>query len=142
MNLLLRLLGLEPGADVNQVVEGSWRVSHALSPAIFYAIVGVGLLLAFVNFLPWISMRLSVRIWTCLLRLAVLAALLLVLTGVEWHVGLDLNQRQNWTVLVDDSASMVDFDAMSICAKADFLIWRSSEVSTTLRWQTAARGRW
>lgn len=120
MNFLLRMLGLKTGADVDRVVEGSWRVSHDLPPTVLYTVVGIGLVLAFINFLPWISMRLSVRIWTCLLRLAMLALLLVVLERVEWHVGLDLNQRQNWTVLVDDSASMStrDVDGQSRYAAA------------------------
>jgi hypothetical protein len=71
----------------------------------------VGLALALVNFLPWVSMRPSVRIGTCLLRLAMLALLLAVLGGLEWKVQLEMNERPRWTVLLDDSASMATRDA-------------------------------
>ena len=85
---------------------GSWQWSHPLPGPVMALVIVLGLALALVNFLPQISMRLSVRIWTFLLRLAMLALLLLVANGLEWHVDLELNKKQSWSVLVDDSASM------------------------------------
>lgn len=111
MNWLLKLLGLPHSEDVHRIVDGSWTLSQPLPPVLFFAILAIGLALAFVNFLPWVSMRLSVRIWTCLLRLAMLAVLLAVLGGLEWKVQLEMNERPRWTVLLDDSGSMATTDA-------------------------------
>ncbi len=55
-------------------------------------------------------MRLRVRLSTFLLRLGMLLVLIAVLVGLEWHVRLELNQPQQWTVLVDDSGSMAAAD--------------------------------
>jgi hypothetical protein len=111
MTALLRLLGLESGADVLRVTASNWHTTRALPwpwLALFAAAV---LVLAAVNFAPRIGMRVSVRLATALLRLALGALLLAVLLGVEWHLRLDLGERQQWTVLVDDSASMGTRDA-------------------------------
>jgi hypothetical protein len=110
MNMLLRLLGLEHGTEVHRIVDSGWRVTQPVPSGVLYAVVILGACLALVNFLPKVSMRASVRIWTFLLRLAMLGALLVVLYGIEWHLGLELNEKQHWVLLVDDSASMAPAD--------------------------------
>lgn len=110
MNVLLRLLGLEGTPDVHRVLGGDWHLNRPLPPTLVYAIIVLGVVLAFINFLPQLSMRLSVRIGTCLCRLAMVAVLLVVLSGVEWQARLELNEMQQWVVLVDDSASMATRD--------------------------------
>lgn len=110
MTTWLRLLGLESGAEVQRVIDSAWRLTQPLAPAALYLLLAVGLALAFVNFLPQLRMRTSVRLWTFLLRLAMIALLLLVLQGVEWHLELELSQRQHWLALIDDSASMATRD--------------------------------
>jgi hypothetical protein len=111
MNFLLRLLGLDQADEVNRVVAGHWHFSRPLPEWLLAIVILIGLVLAFINFHPRIAMRFSVRLGTCLLRLALLAVLLAVLAGLEWQIDVSLNERQNWTVLVDDSASMATRDA-------------------------------
>ena len=110
MTAWLRLLGLESGADVHRIVQSSWQVTHDLPGWVFYMLLSLGLVLAAVNLLPQIAMRTSVRVWTFVLRLAAALLLLVVLAGVEWHLALELNEKQQWTVLLDDSASMATED--------------------------------
>ncbi len=110
MNFLLKLLGLEPGADVHRLAGGTWSAAHELPWQLLSLVCLVGLALAALNFLPWISMRLGVRLSTFALRLGMLLVLIAVLVGLEWHVRLELNEPQQWTVLVDDSASMAAAD--------------------------------
>lgn len=105
-NFLLTLLGLQGAPDVHRIVGGDWHMSRPLPPALVYAIIAVGLVLAFMNFHPRLSMRTSVRIGTCLCRLAMVAVLLVILCGLEWQARLETNQMQQWVVLMDDSASM------------------------------------
>jgi hypothetical protein len=123
MNFLLRLLGLEGTPDVYRVAGGDWRISRPLPPALLYALIALGLVLALLNFHPRVSMRLSVRIQTFLLRLAMLAVVLVILCGIEWQAHLQLNEPQQWVVLVDDSASMatrdVDGQERFTAARAD-----------------------
>jgi len=130
MNFLLRLLGLDDASDVHRVVDGSWSLRQALPAWLLGTVIAVGLILAFLNFHPRIAMRFSVRVGTCLLRLAMLAVLLAVLCGLEWQVDVQLNERQNWTVLVDDSASMATRDvsdqARFSAARADLDKLRSA----------------
>ncbi len=123
MTFLLRLLGLEPGGDVHGVSGGEWHAGRAVPPGVLALIVLVGLALACVNFLPWIAMRLSVRLGTFVLRLTMLAVLLVVLTAVEFQAEVTTNERQQWVVLLDDSGSMAtkdeDGDSRYTAALAD-----------------------
>ncbi|MFM9194222.1 MAG: hypothetical protein ACKOWG_00475, partial [Planctomycetia bacterium] len=70
-----------------------------------------------------LALRASVRVWTFLLRLAMLALLLVVLARIEWQATFAVREPAKWTVLVDDSASMAtrDVDGRSRfeAAKAD-----------------------
>jgi hypothetical protein len=123
MTFLLRLLGLEGTPDVFRVAGGDWRISRPLPPALLYMLIALGLALALLNFLPQVSMRLGVRLQTFVLRLAMLAVLLVILCGVEWQAHLELNEPQQWVVVVDDSASMatrdVDSQERFTAARAD-----------------------
>jgi hypothetical protein len=110
MNFLLKLLGYEQSGDVHRIVEGDFHSSHAVAPVVLWAIVTVGLLLALVNFLPRLAMRPSVRLWTFFLRVGMVVVLLAIVAGVEWHLQLEINEKQRWTVVVDDSASMATPD--------------------------------
>lgn len=120
MNRLLQLLGLESSADVDRVLQGSWRAGQELPVVVLWAVGIAGVLLACINFLPQIAMRTSVRVGTFVLRLALVALLIGVLCRLEWHVELALRNPQQWTVLVDDSASMgtKDVDGKSRFAAA------------------------
>ena len=106
MKGLLRWLGLEEGADVFQILEHRWHAAEPLSEAVAWSIVLFGLFVAGINFLPQISMRNSVRVWTFFLRMGMVALLLFCLSRVELHLDLQLNKKQEWVALVDDSASM------------------------------------
>ncbi|MDA0841156.1 MAG: hypothetical protein O2857_25590 [Planctomycetota bacterium] len=106
MKELLQWLGMEKGADVFQILEHRWYAAEPLSERVVWCIVLFGLLVACINFLPQISMRTSVRVRTFFLRLGMVAVLLFCLNRVELHLELQLNRRQEWVALVDDSASM------------------------------------
>src|SRR4051812_41350206 len=101
MNALLKILGLAEGTDVHRVVSSNWYLSQPLPTVFLVLLLALGLVLASINFLPWISMRPSVRLGTFLLRLAMLGVLLLAVYGIEWHLNLELNEKQRWTVLID-----------------------------------------
>src|SRR5690242_15269070 len=103
MNFLLRFLGLDSSHDIHRVTGGDWHLSRPLAPVLLWLVVGVGVLLALVNFLPQIAMRLRVRVGTFLLRLGLVALLLVVLAGVEWQATVETNEKQQWVVVVDDS---------------------------------------
>jgi hypothetical protein len=103
---LIRLLSQD-----GRLLEGSWQVSRPLDLAWLILILVFGLLLALVNFLPWLAMRWQLRVTTFVLRLAMLAVLLAVICGLEWRVRLEVEQQQSWTVRLDDSASMATRDA-------------------------------
>jgi len=111
MTLLLRLLGLEGGTSVESIVDAAWKITKPPSDGLLALVVGVALLLAAINFLPQIKMRASVRLWAFLLRLAMAALLLVVITQVELHLNLKLEEPQHWVVVVDDSGSMATADA-------------------------------
>jgi len=110
MNVLLQLLGLESGSRVDSVARWYWRSGNPLPAWLVYFIAIVGVLIALVNFLPQLKMRLSVRVWTFFLRLGMVALLLGLFQQVELHLRLKLQQKQRWVVLVDDSASMATED--------------------------------
>jgi len=110
MRYLLQLLGFEQGRDVHRLIDGVWNIDPVLPAWGLYVVLAVGVMLALVNFLPRLSMRLWVRLATFLLRLGMVAVLLAILLGLEWHIAVELNERQNWMVLVDDSASMATRD--------------------------------
>ena len=110
MNTLLRLLGLDSGTDVGAVEQYAWRITRPLAPGWLYALVALALVLACVNFLPRIRMRRTVRVGTFLLRLGMAGLLLVILMQIELHLDLKVRQKQTWTVLVDDSASMATAD--------------------------------
>src|SRR5262245_8975905 len=110
MNALLRFLGLEPGHDVRGITGYEWQVSHPLEPVLLWLLVGLGLLLALVNFLPRIAMRPRNRVASFLLRLAMLGVLLVVLAGVELEADVVTNEKQQWVILLDDSGSMATKD--------------------------------
>ena len=111
MSTLLRLFGLESGADVYRAVDSSWHVTRHVPAVWWYGVLAVGLALALLNFSPRVSMRPGLRCATFALRLGMLGLLLLVLAGVEWRVLLELNEPQRWVALIDDSASMATRDA-------------------------------
>jgi len=107
---LLRMLGLEKGADVLRIHDWNWLTPTEWPDGVLTAVGIVGLFLALVNFLPRISMRRSTRIWTFTLRVAMTGLLLAMLCGLTLHMDLDLSKPQHWLVLVDDSASMTTPD--------------------------------
>lgn len=111
MNSLLWLLGLSGSDRVRAVAGHSWSAARPIAPVLFWLIVAAGLALAAVNFLPRLRMRMRVRVLTALLRLAMIAVLLAVLCRLELHLLLDLVRKQQWLVMVDDSASMATEDA-------------------------------
>jgi hypothetical protein len=114
---------MEPGHDVHGVTDGEWNVSRPIAPGLLWMLIVLGVLLATVNFLPIIAMRLSVRIGTCILRLGMVYILLLVLMGVEFQATVQTNEKQQWVVLLDDSGSMAVKDTEAgtrySAAKAD-----------------------
>jgi hypothetical protein len=109
MNLIYRLF--DPTSDIARVVSGSWHASRPVDSGWLWLLVGVGVLLAGLNFLPQLAMRTSVRIGTFAIRLCLLGLLLVVLCGVEYEATVETNEKQQWTVLLDDSASMATRDA-------------------------------
>ena len=110
MTAWLRLLGLEAGADVHHVLRADWALTRPLPGVWLAVVVALALLLAGMNFLPFVAMRPSVRVATAVLRLGMAALLLAVLAGVEWRLHVALNQPQQWLAVVDDSASMATRD--------------------------------
>ncbi len=106
MNTLLHLMGLDGATHVEKITSSAWQFSQPLAPWLFYSILGIGGILAGLNLLPQIGMRKSVRAGTVLLRLAMAGLLLVILGHLEWHFTAETAVRPEWTVLVDDSASM------------------------------------
>jgi hypothetical protein len=106
MNFLLRLIGLDAFSDVRAVESVHWQATRDVPLWLACLVGGIGLLLAVVNFLPIIRMRLATRIVTALLRLGMVALLLLLLFQVVLQVRLTLNEQQRWLAVVDDSGSM------------------------------------
>lgn len=102
----LRLMGLESGARVDQMVSSRWIGNPLASPTLFYAVLGLTLLLAAISLLPWINMRRRVRVYTFLARLGMGALLLAAMAGTTWRVRLRLHEKPQWVVLLDDSGSM------------------------------------
>jgi uncharacterized membrane protein len=146
MNTLLWLCGLEGGTAVARIVESSWRAAAPLARPWLVGLVGLGLVLAAINLLPQLALRMSVRLWTFLLRLAMLGLLLVVLQRIEWHTTLAVREPARWTVLLDDSASMatrdVDTRSRYEAAKADLakLVDRvGDDVAITVRPLSGAR---
>jgi len=109
MNALLRLLGLG-GGSVDSMVDYYWKAAHPVSHGLLYFILAAGIVLAAINFLPQVKMRMSIRIWTFLLRLGMVALLLALAQQLELHLKLKLQEKQGWLVVVDDSASMATLD--------------------------------
>lgn len=106
MNLLLRLLGLDASSDVRSIDAVDWQAARDVPLWLACLVAGAGLLLALVNFLPVVRMRLATRIVTALLRLGMVGLLLLLVFQVGLQLRLTLNDRQRWLALVDDSGSM------------------------------------
>lgn len=106
MNALLHLLGLDAATRVEKITASVWQFSQPLAPWLLYSLLGLGVILAGLNLLPQIGMRRSVRAATVLLRLAMLGLLLVILGHLEWHFSAETAVQPEWTVLVDDSASM------------------------------------
>ena len=111
MTSLLRLLGLDAHSAVESIVQYYWKITHPLPPALLYAILAAGLVLAGLNLLPAVKMRLAVRLWTFAFRLVMVLLFLLVLLQVELHLKVKLQEKQQWTLLLDDSGSMATRDA-------------------------------
>jgi len=110
VNALLRLLGLKTTATVDSVSQWNWQAAESVSSELLYVILAAGLALALINFLPRVRMRITVRVWTCLLRLGMLALLVVVMHQGTARLDLRVQQKQHWLVLVDDSASMATRD--------------------------------
>jgi len=110
VSFLLRLIGLDAATDVGAIDGATWSVTEQVAPVLLYVVVGAGLLLACVNFLPQVRMRRAVRVWTFLLRLGMVALLVVVLLHLELHLELRVRHKQYWAVLVDDSGSMATAD--------------------------------
>lgn len=111
MSVLLRLLGLDANTAVHSVLDYYFNAARPLSSAALYLLIGVGLALALVNFLPFIKMRTSIRVWTFLLRVGMVGALLVVALQLELHLRLRVLERRHWVAVVDDSGSMSTRDA-------------------------------
>ena len=86
------------GHDVDRISAGKWDASRPVEPVVLWALIVLGVLLAGVNFLPWIAMRFRIRVATFLLRLAMLGVLLLVLCGIEFQAIVEMNEKQQWVV--------------------------------------------
>jgi hypothetical protein len=111
MNYLLRLLGLDALSDVRTIDAVHWHAARDVPPWLLYLVLGGGVLLAAVNLLPFIRMRLVTRIVTTALRLGMVALLVALLFQTGAQVRLKLNEKQRWLALVDDSGSMSIADA-------------------------------
>ena len=111
MGSFLRLLGLESAGRVHSVAEQQWQLTEPLSQEAALGLLLLGVVLAGVNLLPMIRMRPRVRIYTFLLRAGMVLLLFAVVQKTEVHLLLNLEERQHWLALVDDSASMGTADA-------------------------------
>jgi hypothetical protein len=111
MNILLRLLGLDATTDVGSIQRAVWKVAEHASAGLLYAVAGLAVALALVNFLPRVRMRMAVRFWTFLLRLGMAGVLGVVLVQLELHLELKARQKPEWVALLDDSGSMATQDA-------------------------------
>ncbi len=111
MTFLLRLLGLDRVTAVDRVEQWAWQTAATPPDWLVVTVVGLGVLLAAINWMPRLTMRRPLRLATFLLRLGMLGILLLVLYRVELFVRLRVIKPQRWRVLLDDSGSMQTPDA-------------------------------
>ena len=110
MTELLRWLGGDGVTAVERVTAWSWHAAAPPARPLLYAVLGLGVVLAAVNFLPHLAMRRRVRVGTFFLRLGMVGLLVLALCRLELVVDLRARQPQRWLVLLDDSASMATAD--------------------------------
>lgn len=110
MTSLLRLLGLDGATTVDSVDAWAWHAAAHPDGVILGLVIGIGLLLALVNFAPGLRLRLPVRVVTFFLRLGMVGILLLALCRLELHLSLRARKAQRWLALLDDSASMATAD--------------------------------
>lgn len=123
MNAFWRFLGLESTQDLHSVSGGTWEATRSIDPFWPWFLGSLGVLLALVNFLPWIAMRWQIRVGTFLLRAGITVLLIVALVGLEWHASVETNEKQRWVIVLDDSGSMATADvgnkARYVVAKAD-----------------------
>jgi hypothetical protein len=106
MDHVLRVLGLDAFTQVDRIT-GFRFVSHSgLPPVVVWTVVALGLVAACINFLPFIKMRMSVRVLTFLFRMGLVGLFLLALLQVHGKLDLRRARAQTWLTLVDDSGSM------------------------------------
>lgn len=110
MNSLLKLMGLAESREVDSILSVSWKAMERVPIIYLYLFIIIGTALALVNFLPWVRMRTSLRVWTFFLRLGMVGLMLAILHRLELNLELGVLEKQNWTVLVDDSGSMATKD--------------------------------
>jgi hypothetical protein len=109
-DLLLRLFGLSDDAQVDHLAGARWSWGEGVPLGLLLFAGGIGAILALINFHPGVPMRWTLRLGTFVLRAAMVALLLVALGGVELQARLEVNERRQWVVLLDDSASMATRD--------------------------------
>jgi hypothetical protein len=106
MDHVLRWFGLDPFTQVDRITGFRFVSDSGMPPAVLWAVVVLGLLMVFVNFLPIVKMRTSVRVLTSLFRIGMVGLFLLALMQVHGKLDLRRARPQTWLTLVDDSGSM------------------------------------
>ncbi|MFZ4394070.1 MAG: hypothetical protein ACOYOU_00425 [Kiritimatiellia bacterium] len=106
MDQVLKWFGLDPFTQVDRITGFRFLTEPGFPAALVWSVVGLGLVMAAINFLPAVKMLLRVRVLSFLFRLGLVGLFLLALLRV--HLNLDIRQArdQSWLTLVDDSGSM------------------------------------
>lgn len=110
MTALLRLLGLDGVTVVERVEQWAWQTAANPPVWVVAGVAGLGLVVAAINWLPWLAIRRRLRLTSFALRLGLAGIILLALYRVELAVRLQVRKPQRWRVLLDDSASMQTAD--------------------------------
>ena len=132
MTWIMRLLGMESGADVSRIVESAWYNASPLSSTSLGLLIALGVVLASINLLPWLALRTNVRFITFVLRICMVLVLIAAFQRLEWHGTLALQEPQQWQILVDDSASMATRDAQDGKSRFDAARKDLAEIERTL----------
>jgi hypothetical protein len=106
MDQVLRWFGLDPFTRIDGIHGFRFIPEAGIPPAVVWAVLAIGLVMAGINFLPAVKMQRRVRVASFLLRLGMVGLFLLAL--LRLHLQLDIRQArsQSWLTLVDDSGSM------------------------------------
>ena len=106
MDQVLRWFGLDPFTHVDRITGLRFVIEPGIPAAVVWGAVVLGLVMAAVNFLPAVKMRMRVRVLSFLFRLGMVGLFLLAMLRVHLNLDIRMANDQSWLAMVDDSGSM------------------------------------